>query len=502
MLFAPLAGRNSFGRDRVSSPPSRSVVPSLPIFDSSSSFQLPRDSPSKAPGPFAAVSSHPSRLGKLPTSFVAQTINCLPSPCKLHCRTLRWGPSAAVHGNQTKCLITDENFGGPAHLKADKPPACLLVFHVDARSRSSVTLIRVHCCRDVDPPALTSYLRRLQPQPTAPQAPILPRKTVAFSLRTDSIRECKLPAGLLEQLPCTILSTLATAPAQTFALKLGADRSRLEPWGATFRNQSWFRTLLNPDRLPTNIVSHIDCLAEPQLIIISSETHTFAMAAVNMSLVARSEYAVHQLMKRQKNWAQREPGVIVVFVIVFLVAILVIAMFINKKVRSPSTPSPTTSNVLTPHIETSWPPRRCLRYPTERVESYRCVGERTGAAEVGALCDNKRERVYVNGKSKDLVYNVFEHFPQIVGYMVWVFCPLRLNAVVPNANDWVRCNNETVKYYLNEHSFVHICIVIVHSRRLLGKSLVAIVPNPRDLLNAPHQRLELVAHLEFLLICQ
>jgi hypothetical protein len=55
------------------------------------------------------------------------------------------------------------------------------------------------------------------------------------------------------------------------------------------------------------------------------------MAAIDMSLVARSEYAVHQLMKR-KNWAQREPGVIVVFVIVFLVAILVIAMFINKKV--------------------------------------------------------------------------------------------------------------------------------------------------------------------------
>jgi biopolymer transport protein ExbD len=56
------------------------------------------------------------------------------------------------------------------------------------------------------------------------------------------------------------------------------------------------------------------------------------MAAVNMSLVARSEYAVHQLMKR-KNWAQREPGVIVVLVIVFLVFLLVIAMFINKRVR-------------------------------------------------------------------------------------------------------------------------------------------------------------------------
>jgi hypothetical protein len=56
------------------------------------------------------------------------------------------------------------------------------------------------------------------------------------------------------------------------------------------------------------------------------------MAAISMNqLITRSDYAVHQLMKRKKNWAQREPGVIVVFVIVFLVAILVIAMFINKK---------------------------------------------------------------------------------------------------------------------------------------------------------------------------
>ncbi|KAH3916051.1 hypothetical protein HBH56_068160 [Parastagonospora nodorum] len=55
-----------------------------------------------------------------------------------------------------------------------------------------------------------------------------------------------------------------------------------------------------------------------------------------MSLVARSEYAVHQLMKREKNWAQREPGVIVVLVIVFLVFILVTAMFINKRTGTPS----------------------------------------------------------------------------------------------------------------------------------------------------------------------
>jgi hypothetical protein len=57
------------------------------------------------------------------------------------------------------------------------------------------------------------------------------------------------------------------------------------------------------------------------------------MAAISMPIAARAEYALHQLAKREKNWAQREPGVIVVLVIVFLVAILVIAMFINKKVR-------------------------------------------------------------------------------------------------------------------------------------------------------------------------
>jgi hypothetical protein len=56
------------------------------------------------------------------------------------------------------------------------------------------------------------------------------------------------------------------------------------------------------------------------------------MAALDMSLMARSEYALHQLAKREKNWAAREPGVIVVFCVVFLVAILVIGVFISKRV--------------------------------------------------------------------------------------------------------------------------------------------------------------------------
>jgi hypothetical protein len=44
-----------------------------------------------------------------------------------------------------------------------------------------------------------------------------------------------------------------------------------------------------------------------------------------------------QLAKRE-NWAQREPGVIVVFVIVFLVACLLIGVFISKRVRQPNLP--------------------------------------------------------------------------------------------------------------------------------------------------------------------
>jgi hypothetical protein len=89
------------------------------------------------------------------------------------------------------------------------------------------------------------------------------------------------------------------------------------------------------------------------------------MAAISMPIAARAEYALHQLAKRDKNWAQREPGVIVVFVIVFLVAILVIAMFINKKVRFPNHPShPILSpySLLTPTTEASWQ-RHGIRYP-------------------------------------------------------------------------------------------------------------------------------------------
>jgi len=51
------------------------------------------------------------------------------------------------------------------------------------------------------------------------------------------------------------------------------------------------------------------------------------MAAIN-TLVAR-DAVVGQLIKRQ-NWAQQEPGVIVVFCIVFIVAVGLIALWAYK----------------------------------------------------------------------------------------------------------------------------------------------------------------------------
>ncbi|KAF2740504.1 hypothetical protein EJ04DRAFT_559027 [Polyplosphaeria fusca] len=57
------------------------------------------------------------------------------------------------------------------------------------------------------------------------------------------------------------------------------------------------------------------------------------MAAIDMSLAARSEVAIHQLIKR-KNWAAKEPGVILVFAIVGAVAILLIGLFVQKKLSA------------------------------------------------------------------------------------------------------------------------------------------------------------------------
>ncbi|KAF2199806.1 hypothetical protein GQ43DRAFT_473282 [Delitschia confertaspora ATCC 74209] len=59
------------------------------------------------------------------------------------------------------------------------------------------------------------------------------------------------------------------------------------------------------------------------------------MAAIDMSIVARSaEAAVHHLERRRKNWAAREPGVILVFCILGAVGILLIGLFIQKKISA------------------------------------------------------------------------------------------------------------------------------------------------------------------------
>lgn len=83
------------------------------------------------------------------------------------------------------------------------------------------------------------------------------------------------------------------------------------------------------------------------------------MAAIDMSL------AVAHLTKR-KNFAQREPGVIVVFAIVGAVAILMIGLLISKRVAS-----------LHPMLQAyqadpsnRWPPARlaCKDTPAEKAD--------------------------------------------------------------------------------------------------------------------------------------
>lgn len=57
------------------------------------------------------------------------------------------------------------------------------------------------------------------------------------------------------------------------------------------------------------------------------------MAAFDRSLIARSEAEFHQLMKR-KNWAAKEPGVVLVFCIIGAIVILLTSLFIHKKIMA------------------------------------------------------------------------------------------------------------------------------------------------------------------------
>lgn len=56
------------------------------------------------------------------------------------------------------------------------------------------------------------------------------------------------------------------------------------------------------------------------------------MAAFDSALISRDD--LHQLMKRKKNWAAREPGVILVFAIVGSLIILLTGIFLMKKMAA------------------------------------------------------------------------------------------------------------------------------------------------------------------------
>ena len=58
------------------------------------------------------------------------------------------------------------------------------------------------------------------------------------------------------------------------------------------------------------------------------------MAAVDYSLIARSEHQLNQLIRRKKNWAAREPGVILVFCIVAAIVSLLTGLFFMRKIQA------------------------------------------------------------------------------------------------------------------------------------------------------------------------
>lgn len=56
------------------------------------------------------------------------------------------------------------------------------------------------------------------------------------------------------------------------------------------------------------------------------------MPAINT--IAVREAVLNGLVKREKNWAAREPGVMVVFCIVGVVGIGLIALFVHKRLAA------------------------------------------------------------------------------------------------------------------------------------------------------------------------
>jgi ABC-type taurine transport system substrate-binding protein len=57
------------------------------------------------------------------------------------------------------------------------------------------------------------------------------------------------------------------------------------------------------------------------------------MAAFDHSLIARGAGELNHLVAR-KNWAYKNPGVVLVFCIVGVVAILLIFLFVQKKLHA------------------------------------------------------------------------------------------------------------------------------------------------------------------------
>ncbi|RSM11998.1 hypothetical protein CDV31_006551 [Fusarium ambrosium] len=92
------------------------------------------------------------------------------------------------------------------------------------------------------------------------------------------------------------------------------------------------RELINKTTAKPAFATRITCCFFITLQASKAISTLDTMAAIK-SLITRDE-VVNQLVKREKNWAAREPGVMVVFCIVGVVAIALIGLFIHKKLAA------------------------------------------------------------------------------------------------------------------------------------------------------------------------
>ncbi|KAJ4212151.1 hypothetical protein FSOLCH5_012484 [Fusarium solani] len=141
--------------------------------------------------------------------------------------------------------------------------------------------------------------------------------------------------------PCTLFEPVLTVPLspdsclKTSSLGDSGTPSRFQLTRPSQVTTSVFLFCRFADPAPSSkpaFATRITCCFFITLQASKAISTLDTMAAIK-SLITRDE-VVNQLVKREKNWAAREPGVMVVFCIVGVVAIGLISLFIHKKLAA------------------------------------------------------------------------------------------------------------------------------------------------------------------------